>query len=308
MSEPSQNALPLFIPPDSRLIDSLQDKHPGPTHNPMILGTSSTSDAFAMNLSLGCSRGLDIAEGHQRIPHTVNSVLNPPEAPSVSALSIQDGESLSTMQQGPVPLALMPHPDLMPSLNTIPPSYFSTSTSRVPTGILYPNIYSQNSTQLLVPSGEKTYEVIGNNPLDKDFRKPPNNDQPRSLTDAKYFKRKLSFSKSIEDKPYDAPCSVYQTHDGLHDNRHVADKYAPRLSPGRMPRIEKPIPVSFSTRGLVDKNVLMDLDATSRQDLMPYRMNGSVTSSIASPESSMSSYSRRGSDEQPDHISVWRPY
>ncbi|XP_005104038.1 uncharacterized protein LOC101858797 isoform X2 [Aplysia californica] len=322
----------LAISSESRLpVDHLSDRGVGNLQShPLFQAGSSFPDAHAMNLSLCNMRGLEFGMTRsdcppRGLPETGNPGVSLHDSHSLSSLPLQDREGLPTLPRSPghhASFSVLTHQDLMPSLNppnsiALSASYLSSSPTRVlPTGFIYPpsHIYSQSPPQLLVPAGEKTYEIIGHTTAGEE-RKNEGHDLSRSSTDGKYFKRRLSLSSGIEEKPYKVLRSVYHVNEGLFDPQpyHFDDKYNGRQSPPHIPRIEKPIPVSFSTRHLVERKMMMDIDTinTSRHELRHYPMTASVSSSVSPPEgrseSSHSPLSRKGSEEHAER-SVWRPY
>ncbi|RUS85120.1 hypothetical protein EGW08_007125 [Elysia chlorotica] len=170
-------------------------------------------------------------------------------------------------------------------------------------------------------------------------------DQPRSLTDAKYFKRRLSISRGFEEKGVEMLGSSKNYHPmisnvdniskeelkarnmSIHDSSQGSNGKSPHSMVGDstlsstessfthpLDRSEKPTSLlSSSTRyGLDRKFSHPELaERTSKSDIILYPMLPLASSSSSlggRSDSSRSPVSSRGSQEQADHVTVWRPY
>ncbi|KAK6986487.1 hypothetical protein BgiMline_016133 [Biomphalaria glabrata] len=175
-------------------------------------------------------------------------------------------------------------------------SYLSVSPSHfLQSSFIYPQKYQPN--QLIIPAGEKTYEILGyqksNNKseLSEEYQ-----DQSRSSTDAKYFKRRLS--KNHEDKMLDpvTPNETGEMEKKIYD--HGSSKYVKNSRP-----IERPIPIALSSTTVTNKKISVHGEGTVETSSSDH-----VLSPLSSSQEWRSANSRQNSEEHTDMISVWRPY
>ncbi|CAG5134198.1 unnamed protein product [Candidula unifasciata] len=292
------------------------------------------SSENAINLSMSDGHGIDTgfsaSDNHSRVLQESKNDTHP----NITASSLHDSRVLnsrhldervpqSMQSRSPVRASfpLLSHPDYINN-GTTPvtlsfSSYITPSPTHLSNSFIYPQMLSQNSHHHTSP-GDKSYEILGQHPDfdDKSYESPS---QSRSSTDGKYYKRRLSSSRSLEEKSFEVLRPVRQASDGMFDRRQMEDKFynghgPPRLSdPHVIHRIEKPIPISLSSRHILERKI-SDLemgDLSLRSETIHYPMTASA-SSVSShggrSDSSRSPVSRRSSDEHSDHISVWRPY
>lgn len=280
------------------------------------------------------------------------------------------------------------HQELLATMTTPGTLPFSSAPflTASPTFVYQPMFSASpaSSAQLLLPAGEKTYEVLGGTAasLGPSFTNHPHmlvsafrdgdmengkiahfshletnnerafvlscNDQSRSSTDAKYFKRRLSVSRSFEEKGIDMlrstrnhPLFISGADNISNESRRSGDMLMidsrhhvvrGRKSPNSAMddsalshltnhsihpfyRLEKPVPILSSTvsrPGLDRKYSDLDLaEGAMRSDVVLYPVTPSASSASSyggRSDSSRSPVSRRGSEEQADHVTVWRPY
>lgn len=288
----------------------------------------------AINLSMSDGHGLDsgfsVSDGHARVLQESNSDTHP----NITVASLHDSRVLASRQldervtlsmqpRSPVRASfpLLAHSDYINSGATPVTlsfsSYITPSPNHLPNSFIYPQMLSQNS-QHHTP-GDKTYEILGQ-PHDFDDKNYEVHNHSRSTTDGKYFKRRLSTSRSLEEKSFEVLRPVRQASDGLFDRRQMEEKFYNGHGPPRhsdahgIHRIEKPIPISFSSRNMLERKISdLDMnDVSLRAEIIQYPITASASSVSSHGGRSDSSrsppVSRRSSEEHSDHISVWRPY
>ena len=293
-------------------------------------GSSAFSDSHhaAMNLSVGNVRGLS----HTQLTDALNSINNMAASSSAtSSLPLQDGLTSVPRSPGshsfslqdlipPTPGLSGLHPNL-PTINFSPSPILSSSfiypnISNISNISNLSNIYPQKSTQLLVPSGEKTYELLGHSSpstssmsqssveqrLTSMEQRSEQLDSSRSSTDGKYYKRRLSLSRNLEEKSssFDIPRPVIQMSDNLFESPQKYNGGQLTPPPPQSSRIERPTPVTFQS----SQSRHIDLMVGRNLSTM---LGSAVSSSLSQADAAFSSLTRRGSEHM-DPISVWRPY
>ncbi|GFR76852.1 Runt-related transcription factor 1 [Elysia marginata] len=338
--------------------------------SPVLAGSLVDSRLVLDSSSSNHTSGVRISNERQSVPQTTQA--------TDRSLSLHSGSFPIISQHH--------HQDLLTTINSPGSLPFSTAPylTSSPT-FVYPPMFSSSpaaSTQLLLPAGDKTYEVLGGtgtstaighsfnthqhmlvsalreNSLENgkvvhySHLEPNNerafpfssNDQSRSSTDAKYFKRRLSISRSFEEKSVEvlrssknhpllissADISGDEGRAGemlFLDNRHVGGRKSPHpvmddsaMSPAgshsvhALHRLEKPVPLLSSTSRFSLDRKYSDLELAEgamRSDVVLYPVTPSASSASSHggrSDSSRSPVSRRSSEDQADHVTVWRPY
>ncbi|CAL1540724.1 unnamed protein product [Lymnaea stagnalis] len=192
---------------------------------------------------------------------------------------------------------------------TVSPSHLLHSS------FIYPQRFPQNQMQLIIPSGDKTYEILGQQKrCEKSYETNEFHDQSRSSTDAKYFKRRLSrnYDEKLSEhfRPFEFlhPMDQQNSDTGESADRVCDGDDASRPVNSQSGRhVEKPTPIVFSPRTIINQNMSnLDLSEPSLQSDIHYNLppQSSRNWRIDSSDSAMS---RRNGEEHTD-ISVWRPY
>ena len=358
---------PNHLPRTVHDVSSSSDVH---RPSPLVAGSLIDSRLVPDPNTNYSSTGSRVPDERQAIPQTTQAV-----------------DRSLVQHSGPIPiLGQHPHQDLLTTMSSPGNLPFSTAPYLTSSpSFMYPPMFSSSpaaSTQLLLPAGDKTYEVLGGsgssghsfnahsqmlvsalreNSLDNGKMVHyshlessadrsltfSSSDQSRSSTDAKYFKRRLSISRSFEEKSVDSLRS--SKHHALYisnadsissdegragemlvlDNRHggggrkspqsMMEEGAVSIAGGHsvhhLHRLEKPVPLlsSSAARFSLDRKYsdLELAEGVMRSDVVLYPITPSASSASSHggrSDSSRSPVSRRGSEEQVDHVTVWRPY
>lgn len=205
-----------------------------------------------------------------------------------------------------------------PGAVSVPAVLLNPTQRDPPSSFIYPNIFPHNSSQIIVPARDKAFDVLteANSYEDKCYTI---FNQSRSSTERNYFKRRLSSSRSLEEKPQQVIKPVRQASDdvcdrhGLGERLHSKYQYLKNPETATNRRLEKPIPISLPSWHVFDRKMVdIDMaDVALRSDVIHYPVAASVSSASSHgcrSDSSRSPLSRRSSEEHYEHISVWRPY
>ena len=327
----STNSLSAFSNPISNLMPLSKTTHDGmhlavgsggrmdllpersvPTPQLISMGISPYQDSHTMDL--GRSRPLEYQlELNKRLSEQVTSGASLHDYGHLSSLSLHDSLTRElSVPRSPshATFSVLGSPDILssPTLNKFAASFLTSPTNRsLDSRFIFPGpYYQQNPNQILVSSSDKTYEILGQNHISTTtaasdvHRESILPDNSRAYTDAKYFKRRLSFSRLHDEKPYDPMSRYHET------ATTIAEKYQPRVSPpySQSNRIERPIPLSFQSSTPSHKKLVTDIEHVANslsQSMASVSRNGfSLVDSKPT-----TSFPREQSEAQ---NSMWRPY
>ncbi|CAG5117807.1 unnamed protein product, partial [Candidula unifasciata] len=205
-----------------------------------------------------------------------------------------------------------------PGAVPIPAASLNLSPTNPPSSFLYPTMFAHNSSNVLIPARDKAYEILSeaNSYEDKCYTIC---NPSRASADDKYFKRRLSVSRSLEEKSYLALKPVRQASDEVCDRQRFGDRlhsqyqHLKNAETTNSRRLEKHLPISLPSWHVFDRKIVdLDMaDMSLRSDVIHYPIAASVSSASSHgcrSDSSRSPLSRRSSEEHYENISVWRPY
>lgn len=259
------------------------------------------SDSHAINLSLSEHSHFK-SDTQVKILHEGGHVFHPVPSQEPKSFPLEDRITITTHSSS---AGHSSFPVLTLSSRTSPESLSASFLTVSPSQLLhssfyYPTFFPQNKSQLLLPAGDKTYEILGHQKsYEKNYEKSYEIiDQSRSSTDGKYFKRRLSRG-------------YYESSD-YHESRQCEEKmYSGQQSPkAQGTRIEKPIPISYTTRNMLDQKMSdMDLTGVSlHSDASQYSGSSPTSPPTWKHETCPLPIPRRNHEEQTSQVSVWRPY
>ncbi|XP_059153915.1 uncharacterized protein LOC131939550 isoform X2 [Physella acuta] len=293
----------------------------------------SSSDSHAINLSLSehshfkSDTQVKILDQGAHVFHPVPSQ-EPKPFPAGDRMTITTHSSSAGHSSLPVlTISSRTSPEsLSTSFLTVSPSQLLHSS------FYYPTFFPQNKSQLLLPAGDKTYEILGHpkNYEKNDERNYEKNyeksfeiiDQSRSSTDGKYFKRRLSRGcyeslsrgcyESLSRGCYESLSRGCYEGSDYQDSRPCEEKmYSGQHSPkAQGTRIEKPIPISYTSRNMLDQR-MSDMDLTGvalHSDASQYSGSSPTSPPTWKHETCPLPIPRRNHEEQTSQVSVWRPY